>query len=106
MGAAIPAGIMGYQGQVIERVEHDAACGTVRISCRRDQRVKAIAAGIGRCGSVHRLKRRWVSDLPLFGQACQVEIEYAEVFISPSVVRVEQLPLSSPPRVSRDATHC
>ena len=96
MGAAIPVGIMGYQGQVIERVEHDAACATVRISCRRDRRVKAMAAGIERCGSVHRLKRRWVSDLPLLGQACQVEIEYAEVFISRSVVRVELLPFVEP----------
>jgi transposase len=87
---------MGYQGQVIERVEHDAACGIVRISCRRDQRVRPIAAGIGRCGGVHRIKRRWVSDLPLMGQACQVEIEYAEVFVSPSVVRVEQLPFVEP----------
>jgi len=96
MGATIPVGIMGYQGQVIERVEHDATCGTVRISCRRDRRVKAIAAGTGRCGHVHRLKRRWITDLPLVGQACQVEIEYAEVFISPSVVRVEQLPFVEP----------
>lgn len=96
MGAAIPVGIMGYQGQVIERVEHDAMCGTVRISCRRDRRVRPIATGTGRGGGVHRLKRRWVSDLPLAGQACQVEIEYAEVFISPSVIRVEQLPFVEP----------
>ena len=32
------------------------------------------------------------------GQACEVEIEYAEVFISPSVVRVEQLPFVDPTR--------
>ena len=37
-----------------------------------------------------------MSDLPLAGQACQVEIEYAEVLISPSVVRVEQLPFVDP----------
>lgn len=96
MGAAIPVGIMGYQGQVIERVEHDATRGTVRVSCRRDQRVKPIAAGVGRKGGVHRLKRRWITDLPVVGQACEVEIEYAEVFISPSVVRVEQLPFVEP----------
>jgi len=96
MGATIPVGIMGYQGQVIEAVEHDPACGIVRISCRRDRRVTPIAAGIGRSGGVHRLKRRWVSDLPLMGQACQVEIEYAEVFVSPSVVRVEQLAFVEP----------
>lgn len=91
-----PLGIMGYQGQVIEQVEHDAECGIVGISCRRDRWVTPIAAGIGRCGGVHRLKRRWVSDLPIMGQACQVEIEYAEVFISPSAVRVEQLPFVDP----------
>ena len=96
MGATIPVGIMGYQGQVIEAVEHDPACGIVRISCRRDRRVTPIAAGIGRSGGVHRLKRRGVSDLPLMGQACQVEIEYAEVFGSPSVVRVEQLAFVEP----------
>ena len=96
MGATIPLGIMGYQGQVIERVEHDESAGKVRISCRRDRRIKPIAAGTGRSGGINRLKRRWVSDLPLAGQACEVEIEYAEVFISPSVVRVEQLPFVDP----------
>lgn len=96
MGATIPVGIMGYQGQVIEAVEHDPISGIVRISCRRDRRVTPIAAGIDRRGGVHRLKRRWVSDLPLMGQTCQVEIEYAEVFVSPSVVRVEQLAFVEP----------
>ena len=96
MGATIPAAIMGYQSQVIERVEHDEAGGRVRIFCRRDRRIKPIAAGTDRSGGINRFKRRWVSDLPLAGQACQVEIEYAEVFISPSVVRVEQLPFVDP----------
>ncbi len=96
MGATIPATIMDYQGQVIERVEHDESGGKVRIFCRRDRRKKPVAAGTGRSGGINRLKKRWVSDLPLAGQACQVEIEYAEVFISPSVVRVEQLPFVDP----------
>lgn len=62
MGATIPLGIMGYQGQVIERVEHDESAGRVRISCRRDRRIKPIAAGTGRSGGINRLKRRWVSE--------------------------------------------
>jgi transposase len=50
----------------------------------------------GRRGSVNRLLRRTVLDVPLGGHRCEVEIEYAETFLSPGHVRVEHLPFVAP----------
>lgn len=56
----------------------------------------------GRAGSVHRYKRRTIRDIPLGGYACEVEIEYAETYLSPSNVRVEALSFVAPKaRVTR-----
>lgn len=102
MGATIPVGIMGYQGQVIKAVRVDEAAGKVSIVCARDRRRRPVAAGSGRAGSVHRLKRRTIRDISLAGYACEVEIEYAETYLSPSNIRVEALPFVAPKtRVTR-----
>ena len=96
MGAVIPAGILGYEGQVIKEVRHDEATGKVTVICRRDRRHRPVDARCGRAGSVNRWLRRTVRDVPLGGRPCEVEIEYAQVFLSPSCVRVEALPFVTP----------
>jgi transposase len=102
LGATIPAGILGYQGQVIEEVLTDHDAGMVHITCRRDARRRPVDPKTGRCGGINRFKRRTISDVPLAGYACAVEIEYAEVYLSPSHVRVEQLEFVLPKaRVTR-----
>ncbi|WP_172600056.1 ISL3 family transposase [Sulfuricystis multivorans] len=50
----------------------------------------------GRRGSVNRLLRRTVLDVPLGGHRCEIEIEYAETFLSPGHVRVEHLSFVAP----------
>lgn len=102
MGATIPVGIMGYQGQVIKDIRVDAVAGRVSIVCRRDRRRNPVDSRTGRVGSVHRYKRRTIRDVPLAGYACEVEIEYAETFLSPSNIHVEALPFVAPKaRVTR-----
>ena len=102
MGATIPVGIMGYQGQVIKDIRVDEAAGKVNIVCNRDRRRRPVDAHSGRAGSVHRFKRRTIRDIPLAGYACEVEIEYAETYLSPSNIRVEALPFVAPKaRVTR-----
>ncbi len=102
MGATIPVGIMGYQGQVIKDIRVDEAAGKVNIVCNRDRRRRPVDARSGRAGSVHRFKRRTIRDIPLAGYACEVEIEYAETYLSPSNIRVEALPFVAPKaRVTR-----
>lgn len=102
MGATIPVGIMGYQGQVIKDIYVDESAGKVSVICRRDRRRKPVAARSGRVGSVHRYKRRTIRDVPLAGYACEVEIEYAETYLSPSSIHVEALPFVAPKaRVTR-----
>lgn len=102
MGATIPVGIMGYQGQVIKDIRVDEAAGKVSIICNRDRRRKPVDPRSGRAGSIHRYKRRTIRDVPLAGYACEVEIEYAETFLSPSSIHVEALPFVAPKaRVTR-----
>jgi transposase len=96
MGAVIPAGILGYEGQVIKDVRQDESTGKVTIVCRRDRRRRPVDSKDGRAGQINRWLRRTVRDIPLGGRRCEVEIEYAQVFLSPSCVRVEALPFVAP----------
>lgn len=102
MGAVIPAKILGLEGQVIKKVLFDEEAGRVRVVCDRDRRRRPVDHRTGRTGSVNRLLRRTVLDVPLGGWPCEIEIEYAETFLSPGQVRVERLPFVSPKvRVTR-----
>lgn len=102
MGATIPTGILGYQGQVIKDIRVNETAGKVSIICKRDRRRHPVDPHSGRAGSVHRYKRRTIRDIPLGGYACEVEIEYAETYLSPSNVRVEALSFVAPKaRVTR-----
>lgn len=96
MGAVIPTRILGLEGQVIKEVVFDEASGRVRVICDRDRRRRPVEHCTGRRGQVNRLLRRTVLDVPMGGWPCEVEIEYAETFLSPGHVRVERLPFVCP----------
>lgn len=96
MGAVIPAKILGLEGQVIKDVVFNEESGRVRVICDRDRRRRPVDHRTGRRGSVNRLLRRTVLDVPLGGHPCEIEIEYAETFLSPGHVRVEQLSFAAP----------
>ena len=96
MGAVIPAKIFGLEGQVIEDVVFNEDSGRVRVICNRDRRRRPVDHRTGRRGSVNRLLRRTVLDVPLGGHRCEIEIEYAETFLSPGHVRVEDLSFVAP----------
>jgi transposase len=96
MGAVIPAKILGLEGQVITDVVFNEGSGRVRVICDRDRRRRPVDHRTGRRGSVNRLLRRTVQDVPLGGHCCEIEIEYAETFLSPGHVRVEALSFVAP----------
>jgi len=96
MGAVIPAKILGLEGQVIKDVVFNEESGRVRIVCDRDRRRRPVDHRTGRRGQVNRLLRRTVLDVPIGGHPCEVEIEYAQTFLSPGHVRVEALPFVCP----------
>jgi transposase len=96
MGAIIPAKILGLEGQVIKDVLFNEESGRVRVICDRDRRRRPVDHRTGRRGAVNRLLRRTVLDVPLGGHRCEIEIEYAETFLSPGHVRVEALSFVSP----------
>jgi transposase len=96
MGAVIPAKILELEGQVIKDVVFNEETGRVRIVCGRDRRRRPVDHRTGRRGQINRLLRRTVLDVPLGGHPCEVEIEYAQTFLSPGHVRVEALPFVCP----------
>ena len=96
MGAIIPSKILGLEGQVIKDVVFNDESGRVRVICDRDRRRRPVDPRTGQRGSVNRLLRRTVLDVPLGGHPVEVEIEYAETFLSPGHVRVEQLSFVAP----------
>jgi transposase len=81
---------------VIKDVAFNEESGRVRVICDRDRRRRPVDHRTGRRGSVNRLLRRTVLDVPLGGHPCEIEIEYAETFLSPGHVRVEQLSFVAP----------
>lgn len=90
MGAAIPAGIVGLRGQVVNAVTVEDG-GVVRVHCRRDARYRPIDTRTGQRGRVNRRLRRTVWDVPMFGHRVALDIEYLEIAIGARDRRVEQL---------------
>lgn len=102
MGAVIPTKILGLEGQVIKDVVFNEATGRVRVVCDRDKRRRPTDHRTGRRGTVNRLLRRTIMDVPMGGYPCDIEIEYAETFLSPGHIRVEALSFVAPKaRVTR-----
>ena len=91
MGVHIPSKVLSLKGQVVRSVEFNESSGRVRIVCDRDRRHKAVDHSTGQQGSVNRLLRRTIQDVPIGGSRCEIEIEYAETFVSQRQVRVEEL---------------
>ncbi|WIM05932.1 MAG: ISL3 family transposase [Candidatus Nitricoxidivorans perseverans] len=81
---------------MIKDVVFNEESGRVRVICDRDRRRRPVDHRTGRRGSVNRLLRRTVLDVPLGGRPCEIEIEYAETFLSPGHVRVEHLSFVAP----------
>jgi transposase len=96
MGAVIPTKILGFEGQVVKDIIFNEESGRVRFVCARDRRRRPVDHRTGRRGHVNRLLRRTVLDVPLGGFPVEVEIEYAETFLSPGHVRVEALSFVCP----------
>ncbi|MHB1290877.1 MAG: ISL3 family transposase [Sulfuricella sp.] len=81
---------------MIKDVKFSEESGRVQVICDRDRRRRPVDHRTGRRGSVNRLLRRTILDVPLGGYPVDVEIEYAETFLSPGNVRVEALPFVCP----------
>ena len=87
---AIPAGIVGLRGQVVNGMTV-AGDGVVRVQCRRDGRYRPIDSVTGQRGRINRWLRRTVWDVPMFGHRVALDIEYLEIVIGARDRRVEHL---------------
>jgi len=91
MSVSIAGRIFDLPGQCIESISLDEERNVVRITTRRDRRIRPIDAVTGRSGSTNRILRRVIEDLPIAGKRSEVEFEYIEVYISRNNRRVEKL---------------
>lgn len=64
MGVVTPAKILVLEGLVIKEVVFDETRARVRVVCSRDKRRRPVAHSSGRRGSVNRLLRRTILDVP------------------------------------------
>ena len=89
MGTNIPSSILSLAGQRVNKIKHDPSLGRVVIHCSRDRRRKIIDPVTGRPGRVNQYIRRKVTDLPLFGNSCVIDMELVQVWISKNERRLE-----------------
>ena len=84
-----PIDILSLKGQRVKVIKQDADSKHIIIYCKRDKRRKAIDPLTGIKGTINLKRRRTVQDMPLFGHACFIEIEWAQVAISKNQRRME-----------------
>ena len=89
MGTNIPSDILSLQGQRVNQIKHNPDSNQIVIHCSRDRRRKVVDPVTGRQGTVNQYVRRKVTDLPLFGCPCVIDIELAQVWISKNERRLE-----------------
>jgi len=90
MSTNIPSSILSLKGQQVNQIKHNQNSNQVVIHCSRDKRRKVIDPLTGRHGTVNQYVRRQVTDLPLFGCRCVLDIELAQVWISKNERRLEK----------------
>lgn len=95
MGTAIPAGILGLRGQVVNAVAVEGD-GVIRVSCRRDARRHPVDPRTGQRGRANRWRRRTVWDVPMCGHRVALDIEYLEIAVGARDRRVEHLAFVAP----------
>ncbi|MES1942499.1 transposase IS204/IS1001/IS1096/IS1165 family protein [Salinisphaera sp. PC39] len=98
MAAIIPTSILGLRGQCVKSLSWDQAADELVVRCTRDQRFAPVDHRTGARGTVNRWLRRRVRDLPLWGRAVTLEIEYCQLKVGATDRRMEHLVFVDPGR--------
>lgn len=96
MAAIIPRLILGLRGQCVKSLAWDDAAGELVAHCCRDGRFVPVDHRTGARGTVNRRLRRRVRDLPLWGRAVTLEIEYCQLKVGAADRRMEYLDFVDP----------
>lgn len=96
MAAIIPSSILGLRGQCVKSLVWDEAVGELVVHCRRDGRFVPVDHRTGSRGTVNRRLRRRVRDLPLWGRAVTLDIEYCQIKVGAVDRRMERLDFVEP----------
>jgi transposase len=89
MITSIPTRILSLRGQRINQISLSNDSDSVVIHCSRDKRFSAIDPKTKQQGTVNQYVRRTVTDLPIFGLPCSIDIELAQVAINKNERRIE-----------------
>jgi hypothetical protein len=76
MGTNIPSDIRCLQGRRVNQIKPNPDINQIVIHCSHDRRRKAIGPVTGQQRTVNQYVRRLVTDLPLFGHTCVLDIEW------------------------------
>jgi len=80
MAAAIPRGILGLCGQVVNSITVESP-GVIRVECRRGARYRPMDPRTGHRGRANRWLRRRVWDVPMCGHRVGLEFESLEITV-------------------------
>ena len=90
LGTNIPSNILSLQGQRVKQITHNPDLNQAVIHYSRDRRRKVVDPVTGHQGTVNQYVQRKVTDLPLFGCPCVIDLELAQVWISKNERRLEE----------------
>lgn len=96
MAATIPSAILGLRGQCVKSVDWDAEAEALVFRCDRDRRFVPVDHRTGARGTVNQRLRRRVRDLPLWGRAVTLDIEYCQIKVGATDWRMERLAFVDP----------
>jgi hypothetical protein len=89
IGIGISSHILGLVGQRVNVITLDEQAQQINIISARDRPKKVIDPVTGIKGTVNRYVCRQVRDVPFLGNACVLEIDLAQMFVSKNVRRME-----------------
>lgn len=89
MSLNIPSIILELKGQCVNKVEYNSDRNRLLVCCRRDKRFKPKDPLTGEKGTINSYVRRLITDIPLLGCYCQIEIELAQVQTKGNKRRIE-----------------
>ncbi|SBO12934.1 Transposase [Vibrio mediterranei] len=74
----LSSALFNFKGQSVQSVTLEASSHSVLVKCKRDRRCKVVDPETGKPRTVDHYVQRRLSDLPVSGRPCVIEIELAQ----------------------------
>ena len=74
----LSSALFNFKGQSVQSVTLEESSHSVLVKCKRDRRYKVVDPETGASRTVDHYVHRRLSDLPVSGRSCVIEIELAQ----------------------------